>query len=83
LLGFAFLTIARWAGQERVEQDFSLKHPDEKRLYEAALDKSQLTPDERQHLAACDDCRQLIATFARQRRANSFSGETKLSDLKS
>jgi len=50
-----------------------LWHPEAQRLYDAALDRKKLTLEEQQHLEKCDDCRQLIATFARQRRTNSPS----------
>jgi len=42
------------------------EHPDERRLYEAALHREKLTPDERKHLQHCHDCEELIRTFARQ-----------------
>jgi predicted anti-sigma-YlaC factor YlaD len=47
-----------------------VEHPDERRLYEAARNKELLTLEERQHLNECEDCKQLLQTFARQQRTD-------------
>jgi len=44
-------------------KDANSKHPDVRRLYDAAGSEITLTPAEQEHLATCEECQELVRTF--------------------
>ena len=43
-----------------------MPHIDTQRLFEAAEGRIELEEEERTHVAACDDCRDILSMFRRQ-----------------